>query len=426
MSPADRRRQLLDVARQVVTVDGFGALTIESVAREAGVTRPVVYDLFGDLDGLVTALIDREQQIALAPLLELVGRGEPPAGTGVEEFLTVVLTGFLEAVHVDKPTWRLVLMPPQRVSPEIRRRFTDSRELLAARIAKLLEWGWRRRGDAAQLDWELLGRLVVAVGEDAARLTLMSPRKYRPERLVLAAVAVLSLIPPGAGVRTAGRPAPELTVPEPPAPAEPQPAGKRMAREARRNQLLDAALAVIDDGDWDALTVDAIAKRAGVDRVVVYRSFGRLELLTVALLAREEQRTRGLTDAIVPAKPWGETGALSPAEILGGAVARLLEEVLSKPLTYRVALRRPESLPPALRKIVNARRASIAKRLRPLVELGLAGVDAPTADIDVELLSRMILTAGEELARLALHEPDFPPERVLSGAWSLLEGVPAR
>ena len=423
MSPVARRRQLLDVSRGLVATGGFGELTVEAVAREAGVTRPVVYDLFGDLDGLVTALIDREQQIALAPLLDLVGRGTPAEGTGVEEFLTAVLTGFLEAVHRDKATWQLVLMPPQRVSEDIRRRFTDSRELLAARIAQLVEWGWRSRGDDADLDWELLGRLVVAAGEDAARLTLMSPRKYKPERLVLAATAVLSLIPPG-GRNTRSSP-PVLTLPDPPPVVAPVPAGKRLPRAARREQLLDAALAVIDEGDWDALTVDAIARRAGVDRVVVYRSFGRLELLTVALLAREEQRTRGLTDAIVPAKPW-VAGASSPAEILGGAVAGLLEEVLSRPLTYRVALRRPESLPRALRKIVNARRAAIAKRLRPLVELGLAGVDAPTADIDVELLSRMILTAGEELARLALHEPEFPPERVLNGAWQLLSSVPAR
>ena len=132
MSPVARRRQLLDVSRSLVATSGFGELTVEAVAREAGVTRPVVYDLFGDLDGLVTALIDREQQIALAPLLELVGRGAPAEGTAVEEFLTVVLTGFLEAVHRDKATWQLVLMPPQRVSEDIRRRFTDSRELLAA------------------------------------------------------------------------------------------------------------------------------------------------------------------------------------------------------------------------------------------------------------------------------------------------------
>lgn len=425
MAAQDRRRQLLDVSRDLVNTDGFDGLTVEAVARKAGVTRPVVYDLFGDLDGLVTALIDREQQIALAPLLNLVGHGDPTEST-LEDFLERALTGFLEAVHADKQTWQLVLMPPQRVSEPIRRRFHDSRELLAARLTQLVRWGFESRGGPTDLDWDLLGRLVVAAGEDAARLTLLNPRRYKPERLVLGASSALTLLPgrPGSARKASLPDPPVLSLPEPAAPKQAAPTSpkKRMARAERREQLMDVALQLIDEGDWDALSVDAIAKAAGVDRVVVYRSFGRLELLVVALLAREEQRTRGLVDAIVPAKPVPGT----PSEILGGAVAGLLEEVLSKPLTYRVALRRPESLPPALRKIVNARRASIAKRLRPLVELGLAGVDAPTEDIDVELLSRMILTAGEELARLALHEPDFPPERVLTGTWGLLALVPAR
>jgi len=430
MAAQDRRRQLLDVARDLLNADGFDALTVEAVARKAGVTRPVVYDLFGDLDGLVTALIDREQQIALAPLLDLVGQGEPTTEMTVEEFLEFALTGFLDAVHTDKKTWQLVLMPPQRVGAPVRRRFADSRALLAARLAQLVRWGFASRGGPADLDWELLGRLVVAAGEDAARLTLLHPRRYKPARLVLAASSMLSLLPPTGAAKAgqqeeylrgllatveAARSAETTTTPL-------KPARARMPRAERREQLMDVALHLIDDTDWDALTVDAIAKAAGVDRVVVYRSFGRLELLVLALLAREEQRTRGLVDAIVPDGP--QTG--TPAEIFGAAIARLLSEVLSKPLTYRVALRRPESLPPALRKVVNARRTSIAKRLRPLVELGLAGVDGPTADVDIELLSRMILMAGEELARLALHEPDFPPERVLTGAWQLLSQVPAR
>ena len=61
------------MTRDLVAAGGFDALTIDGVARAAKVSRPVVYDLFGDLDGLVTALIDREQQIALAPLMALVG-----------------------------------------------------------------------------------------------------------------------------------------------------------------------------------------------------------------------------------------------------------------------------------------------------------------------------------------------------------------
>ena len=406
------------MTRDLVAAGGFDALTIDGVARAAKVSRPVVYDLFGDLDGLVTALIDREQQIALAPLMALVGTGDPPAGTDPEQFLADVVAGFLAAVRADRTTWKLVLMPPQGVSQPVRRRFTDTRLAIADRVAELFAWGLEQRGGPLGLDHELLGRVVVAVGEDAARLTLRHPRRYSPERMAVALTAALAVLPPGAPRR--GTPVPELRIPPAPGPEPAPPAGTRLSKADRREQLLDVALELIDEGDWDALSMDAIARRAGVDRVVVYRCYPKLELLTLALLRREELRTRRLTDAILPARLRVGT----PAEIVGGAVARLLEEVFSRPVTYRVAMRRPESVPPVLQKVVNRRRAAIARRLRPLVELGLTGVAGPTEDIDVELLSRMLLSAGEELARVALNDPAFPPERVLAGAWDVLDRVP--
>ena len=60
LPPEERRRQLLDAALEVLAEEGFDALTVEAVARRAGLTRPVIYDQFGDLDGLLLALVDRE------------------------------------------------------------------------------------------------------------------------------------------------------------------------------------------------------------------------------------------------------------------------------------------------------------------------------------------------------------------------------
>jgi AcrR family transcriptional regulator len=57
--PAERRRQLLDVAEQLVAEDGTEALRMDAVARAAGVTRPVVYEHFRDRDALLVALLRR-------------------------------------------------------------------------------------------------------------------------------------------------------------------------------------------------------------------------------------------------------------------------------------------------------------------------------------------------------------------------------
>ena len=59
MTAEARREQLLDVTKAIVAERGFHAVSIEGVAREAGISRPIVYGHFDDLPGLLDAL-DRD------------------------------------------------------------------------------------------------------------------------------------------------------------------------------------------------------------------------------------------------------------------------------------------------------------------------------------------------------------------------------
>ncbi|MEA2368222.1 MAG: hypothetical protein QOH38_940, partial [Thermoleophilaceae bacterium] len=43
MTAVERREQLLDATKAIVSRDGFHAVSIEAVAREGGVSRPIVY-----------------------------------------------------------------------------------------------------------------------------------------------------------------------------------------------------------------------------------------------------------------------------------------------------------------------------------------------------------------------------------------------
>ncbi|HYO98310.1 MAG TPA: TetR/AcrR family transcriptional regulator [Polyangiaceae bacterium] len=53
---AERRQQLLDVARSIVRNEGTDALTLVSLAERADVTRPVAYEHFKTRPGLLIAL----------------------------------------------------------------------------------------------------------------------------------------------------------------------------------------------------------------------------------------------------------------------------------------------------------------------------------------------------------------------------------
>jgi AcrR family transcriptional regulator len=262
--------------------------------------------------------------------------------------------------------------------------------------------------------------LIVAAGEDAARLMLAHPRRFSPDRLAGLTRDLVSLLPVDA--RPRGTPQPALQHPVAPAGAlsPPAAAGGRMPRAQRREQLLDVTLALLAEEGFEALSVEAVARRAGVNRVVVYRSFANLQVLLVSLLRREDARTRVVLEGLLPASPAGRT----PAQLLGEALAGFLGAVVEQPQTWRVALLRPESAPIALQKLVNRRRSQLAHRLEPLVRWGLAGLaESPTAP-DIEILARMLLSVGEEQGRLALDDPEFPPARLLSSSWTLLDALP--
>lgn len=417
LAPAERREQLLDAALRVVSERGFDAVTVDSIARRAGVTRPVVYDLFGDLKSVLLALIDREERRALGPLVDLLGR-EPGPDADPAEFLASAVATFLEAVRTNPRTWRLVLMPARGTSEELRQRIRRSRRLLADRIVPLLEWGLEQRGGPSGFDLELGARLIVAAGEDAARLTLAHPRRFAPERFALFAAEGGALLPAHVRARGSSPPRPIEVPATTPSPGS-APEQGRLPRSERREQLLDVALTLLAEEGFAALSMEAIARRAGVNRAVVYRSFPKLAVLLAALLRREDRRTRVLLASLLPPQPRGH----HPVRVLGEALSRFLEAVMGEPRTWRLVLLRPESAPVALQKLVERRRSQLAKRLEPIVEWGLSAAPGGPRVLDVEILARMLLSVAEEEGRLALEDPEFPPQRLLDSSWALLDAV---
>src|SRR3712207_7730799 len=60
MSGQERRAQLLDVGRSVFAQMGYEAASIEEIAKQARITKPVVYEHFGGKEGLYAVVVDRE------------------------------------------------------------------------------------------------------------------------------------------------------------------------------------------------------------------------------------------------------------------------------------------------------------------------------------------------------------------------------
>src|SRR6201999_3509674 len=112
-----------------VLADGFHAVSIEAVARRAGITRPIVYGHFQDLGGLLAALVERELARALGQLPETY------------DDLLQALTAYLHAVRADPETWKLVLVPQEGAPRLLHERIAAGREAVIGRLAQALPIG---------------------------------------------------------------------------------------------------------------------------------------------------------------------------------------------------------------------------------------------------------------------------------------------
>ena len=65
MTGAQRREQLLDVGRALFAEKGYDATSVEEIAAQAGVSKPVVYEHFGGKEGLYAVVVDREMRSLL-------------------------------------------------------------------------------------------------------------------------------------------------------------------------------------------------------------------------------------------------------------------------------------------------------------------------------------------------------------------------
>lgn len=180
MPIAQRREHLLDAALSVLVRDGYDKVTVDAIAREAGVTRPVVYDAYGGLEPLLHALLDRSQRRALASILKLMP-ADPPAD--VDRWILEACGGLIDAVQESPDVWRPVLGLTRNAPEVVRSRIEDTKDLIRGYIADALRTGLEQRG-GPYLDTDVLAHLIVATGEHFGRLVLDEPELYTRDRLV--------------------------------------------------------------------------------------------------------------------------------------------------------------------------------------------------------------------------------------------------
>ncbi|WP_069817029.1 TetR family transcriptional regulator [Streptomyces sp. TP-A0874] len=100
-----RRRQLLEAADRVVLRDGPGA-SMNAIAAEAGITKPILYRHFGDKSGLYRALAVRHTNALLAGLRAAL---DAPAERRAQ--VEATLDTYLAAIEARPQVYRFLMHP---------------------------------------------------------------------------------------------------------------------------------------------------------------------------------------------------------------------------------------------------------------------------------------------------------------------------
>ncbi len=179
-----RREQLLDAAIRVIARDGYDGVSVEAIAREAGVTRPVVYGAFDGLGQLLGALLDRQQ----ARALEQLATAFPSDADDPRRAILSAVRTMAERVRSDPLTWRPILAAPHAIPDAVRVRIDADRDLVRGYFHDMLQGVL-----PTHVDVELAAHALVAVLEYFGRLLVEEPDRFETDRLVAFAAGILRL-----------------------------------------------------------------------------------------------------------------------------------------------------------------------------------------------------------------------------------------
>ena len=119
-----RERQLVDLGEELFAERGFAKASMDELARRAGVTKPVIYELFGSKEGLFGACLEGLALRLAAQIADAARAGRDP-----EARLRAGGLAFLRFARDNRVAWDLMGMQG---------RFADQAETVRRDQAQLI------------------------------------------------------------------------------------------------------------------------------------------------------------------------------------------------------------------------------------------------------------------------------------------------
>ena len=170
LGPELRRPLVLDAARAVWQERGYRGTTMALIAKEAGVSKPVLYACYDDKDQVLKALLDREEERLIAAAQDAL-----PAGLDLDDIdgvMQAAYEAFFTAALSNPASWRVVF-EAQRIDDEIAERIVKARAMLVEQLQALVTHYFA--GQQASLpprESRLFAENLIAIAETNAAMLL--------------------------------------------------------------------------------------------------------------------------------------------------------------------------------------------------------------------------------------------------------------
>jgi AcrR family transcriptional regulator len=178
MRAPERRAQLLTVARRVFGRRGFHSVSMDAVAKEAGVTKPILYDHFSSKKDLYLALLDAD----LSSLLDRVKEAlDSPIGN--RERIRASFRAYFDFVDEHAEGFRLLMQETVGPERDFRERVKGVRDMILSEVADLIVRESRGLMDRERA--EIVALALIGLAETVAQRNPGGPPEKRHEAVDL-------------------------------------------------------------------------------------------------------------------------------------------------------------------------------------------------------------------------------------------------
>src|ERR1700753_262601 len=157
LSRDERMEQTLGVAHRLFAARGFADVTMDEIASEVGVTKPLLYNYFGNKERLYIACMEQAGDSRIKPVGAAIAEPGSPGdalGAGVRAFF-----GFLDS---DRAAWAVLFDETLPNSGEVAEKVAAYRGQIVALVSQsLLAQVPDERRDAVRVEIEALSAALL-------------------------------------------------------------------------------------------------------------------------------------------------------------------------------------------------------------------------------------------------------------------------